>query len=90
MLDSTRIDKKDFITTILDITRMHNSVANAQPDPNKSLASSQEDLTAIEQEAVLQKRREISDLSKLREDQAKSIERAKSMLKAAFSEDEDD
>ena len=69
----------------MEITRAHDLISSAVP--SSSVHSSQEDLTACEDEEC--KRPVIADVSKLRQDQVKTMRRAKELLAAAFSEEED-
>ena len=76
---------KDFIEQILEIDQREKSIVNARP--SNSLYSSQEDLS--QDDAEESNKPEINDVSKLKEEQRKTIDRAKAMLCAAFSEEEE-
>lgn len=75
------------ISSLVEITRGHDLITSALP--SSSLHSSQEDLTTAPSSGN-DGAKVIDDYAKLKQDQAKTLRRAKDMLKAAFSESESD
>jgi len=78
------------ISSIVEITRAHDLITSALP--SSSVHSSQEDLSSIggNESDLNGDRPVIDDCDKLRQDQAKSLSRAKALLAAAFSDAETD
>jgi len=73
------------ISSLVEITRGHDPITSARP--SVSLHSSQEDLSGAVS-AASSEGHIVEDCAKLKADQAKTLRRAKDMLKAAFSEED--